>query len=40
MTTLILDMLNKKIEETRAGLVVLACLPAMFLDKDDEVGEP
>ncbi len=39
MTTLILDMLDKKIEETRAGLVVLACLPAMFLDEDVEVGE-
>src|SRR2546428_10588752 len=31
MTTLILDMLDKKIEETRAGLVVLACLPTMLL---------
>jgi len=39
MTTLILDMLDKKIEETRAGLVVLACLPTMFLDEDVEVGE-
>jgi len=39
MTTLILDMLDKKIEETRAGLVVLACLPEMFLDEDVEVGE-
>jgi len=27
MTTLILDMLDRKIEETQAGLVVLACLP-------------
>src|SRR5439155_1600902 len=39
MTALILDMLDKKIEETRAGLVVLACLPTMFLDEDVEVGE-
>src|SRR5205807_2484334 len=34
MTTLILDMLDKKIEETQAGLVVLACLPTMYLDGD------
>src|SRR5712692_800219 len=39
MTTLILDMLDRKIEKTRAGLVVLACLPTMFLDEDVEVGE-
>lgn len=39
MTTLILDMLDKKIEETRAGIAVLACLPEMFLDEDVEVGE-
>ena len=39
MTTLLLDMLDKKIEETDAGLVVLACLPAMYLDEDVEVGE-
>lgn len=39
MTTLILDMLNKKIEETQAGLVVLACLPEMFLDEDVERSE-
>src|SRR5437870_12477128 len=39
MTTLILDMLDKKIEETAAGLAVLACLPTMFLDEDVEVGE-
>ena len=28
MTTLLSDMLDKKIQETDAGLVVLACLPA------------
>ncbi len=39
MTTLILDMLYRKIEETRAGLAVLACFPEMFLDEDVEVGE-
>ncbi len=39
MTALILGMLDKKIEETRAGLAVLACLPEMFLDEDVEVGE-
>jgi Rad51 len=39
MTTLLLDMLDKKIEETDAGLVVLACLPAMYLDEDVEVAE-
>ncbi len=39
MVTLILDMLDKKIEETRAGLAVLACLPEMFLDEDVEVCE-
>src|SRR5437867_13411389 len=39
MTTLILDMLDKKIEETQAGLVVLACLPTMYLDEDVELRE-
>ena len=39
MTTLILDMLNRKIEETRAGFVVLACLPTMYLDEDVERSE-
>ena len=39
MTTLILDMLDKKLEKTRAGLAVLACLPEMFLDEDVEIGE-
>ncbi len=39
MTALILGMLDKKIEETRAGLAVLACLPEMFLDEDVEAGE-
>src|SRR6266487_2523797 len=39
MTTLILDMLDKKMGETRAGMAVLACLPEMYLDEDVEVGE-
>ena len=39
MTTLILDMLDRKIEETGAGLVVLACLPTMYLDEDVELRE-
>ena len=36
MTTLILDMLDKKLEETGAGLAILACLPTMYLDEDVE----
>src|SRR5712691_5463131 len=39
MTTLILDMLDRKIRESGAGMAVLACLPEMFLDEDVEVGE-
>lgn len=39
MTALILDMLDKKLEETRADLAVLACLPEMYLDEDVDVGE-
>ena len=39
MTTLVLDMLDKKLEETGAGLAVFACLPEMFLDEDVERGE-
>ncbi len=39
MTTLLLDMMDRKIEETGAGLLVLACLPAMYLDEDVPVGE-
>ena len=39
MTTLILDMLDRKIGDARAGLAVLACLPEMYLDEDVEVGE-
>ncbi len=39
MTTLLLDMLDKKIGETDASLVVLACLPEMYLDEDVDVGE-
>jgi len=39
MTTLILDILDRKIEGTRAGMAVLACLPEMFLDEDVDVGE-
>jgi len=34
MATLILDMLDQKVEETHAGLVVLACLPELYLDED------
>ncbi len=39
MTTLLLDVLDRKIEETQAGLVVLACLPEMYLDEDVDAGE-
>lgn len=39
MTTLLLDMLDKKLEETGADLAVLACLPEMYLDEDVDVGE-
>lgn len=39
MTTLVLDMLDKKLEETGAGFAVFACLPEMFLDEDVERGE-
>jgi hypothetical protein len=39
MTTLLLDMLDKKLEETGAGLVVLSCLPEMYLDEDVERDE-
>jgi hypothetical protein len=39
MTTLILDILDRKLEETGAGLVVLSCLPEMYLDEDVERGE-
>ncbi len=39
MTTLLLDMLDKKLEETHAELAVLACLPEMYLDEDVDVGE-
>jgi hypothetical protein len=39
MTTLILDMLDRNVEETGAGLVVLSCLPEMYLDEDVERGE-
>jgi len=39
MTTLILDMLDRKLEETGAGFAVFACLPEMFLDEDVERGE-
>lgn len=34
MATLILDVVDKKVDETGAGLVVLACLPNLFLDED------
>jgi hypothetical protein len=39
MTTLILDMMDEKLAETDAGLLVLACLPSMYLDEDVPVGE-
>jgi hypothetical protein len=39
MTTLILDMMDKKLEETGAGLAILACLPTMYLDEDVERSE-
>lgn len=39
MTTLLLDMVDEKVGETGAGLLVLACLPAMYLDEDVDVGE-
>lgn len=39
MTTLILDMLDRKVEDMGAGLVVLSCLPEMYLDEDVERGE-
>ena len=39
MTALVLDMLDKKLEETDAELAVLACLPEMYLDEDVPVGE-
>jgi len=34
MATLILDVLDKKVDETEAGLIVFACLPNLFLDED------
>ena len=34
MATLLLNMLDTKLEETDAGLVVLSCLPELFLDED------
>ena len=39
MTALVLDMLDKKLEETQAEFAVLACLPEMYLDEDVDVGE-
>jgi len=39
MATLILDVIEKKIEETGAGLLVLACLPELFLDEDVDYDE-
>jgi len=39
MTTLILDMLDKKLKETQAGLAIFACLPTMYLDEDVERSE-
>ena len=39
MATLILDSLDRKLEETGAGLVVLSCLPELYLDEDVELRE-
>lgn len=39
MATLILDMLDKKLEETGAGLAILSCLPELYLDEDVELRE-
>ncbi len=39
MATLILDVVQEKIEETRADLVVFACLPELFLDEDVDYDE-
>jgi hypothetical protein len=39
LATLILDVIEKKIEETGAGLLVLACLPNLFLDEDVDYDE-
>lgn len=39
MTTLILGMMDRKMDETGAGLLVLACLPEMYLDEDVDIGE-
>lgn len=39
MATLVLDMLDPQVEATEAGLVVLSCLPEMFLDEDVPRGE-
>lgn len=39
MTTLILDMMDKKLEETAAGFAVFACLPTMYLDEDIDLRE-
>jgi Rad51 len=39
MTTLVLDMLDKKLEDTAAGFAVFACLPEMYLDEDVPRGE-
>ena len=39
MATLILESLDRKLEETGAGLVVLSCLPELYLDEDVELRE-
>ncbi len=39
MATLILDVVEKKIEDTGAGALVLACLSELFLDEDVDYDE-
>ena len=39
MATLVLDVIDKKVEDTGAGLLVLACLPNLFVDEDMEYDE-
>jgi len=39
MATLILDVVETKVEETDADLLILACLPELFLDENVEYDE-
>ena len=39
MATLIIDVIDKKIDETNAGLLVIACLPSLFLDENIDYDE-